>query len=565
MFGRTTVRRILAQPELAGAQVLAGEDGLDHPVAAVTVAEIPDIARWLSGDDFVHGVGSAFVDSAGKLDEEALCRWAGELHEAGAACLALKTHRYIRHVPHELLDLGNASDFPIIELPETMTQGIVAQVVYRLLMEDGRTREERRTRLFASMVRDLSGPHVLGRDAEHMARYLGHPVVILDKDYKFLGTSFEDEDEAGIELGAIRVAIQRTLTSGTPIPEVAAQAEQVVLESFVTTTNSQRVPIVVVEIAYRESTIGYVGLIGTNGEITADEKYYFSSLAEVLTVDMSRSVLVETSTLAARSQFIATVLAPYLDEPKARHLADLVGINIIVPLTVVFIAIRPWATRPCEFVSLGENEQRAVHYLDEELASIMADEGEYHVGTWERGIALMLSGRLSPDRLTQIVTELCVGLDRSLPGAHIIAGIGSPQTGVVGAHESATAAMYAITCMETFAMPARVVRYDELGLFLFLNAAVSTGDASKKYVDFVLGELLDQESSYRDVLLETLDACLRADGSYVAAGKELCVHVNTVRYRMTKIAELLPVDLSTTDGKGAVWLAMRVNTLLNSR
>lgn len=561
MLDGVTVRHILDQPEFAGSRVLAGYSGLDRTVASVTVAEIPDIAQWLNGGDFVHGVGRMFVDADGKIDEVGFCSWTSDLITAGAACLAIKTGRYIRALPPCILQLGEKFDFPIIELPDSMTQGPVAQVIYRLLLEQGRNREERRTQLFAQMMRDLSGPHVLQHDAATMASYLDHHIVITDKSFAFLGTSFTPDGDA-VDLQAVSTAIRQTVESGQEIPENAALADQTVVESVFTDPDGREWDFVVIDITYHDKTIGYVAMIGS--DISADQKYYFASLAEALTVDMSQSVMVETSALVARSELFSTLSAPTLDEPKARHLANLIGLDIIHPLTVAVIAIVPRGSWQSPTMSLGESEMQVVRYVSNYLESMLANSHEFYVATWQRGIVVMIAGdNIASNRLSWLLSQIVAGLRKMLKKSGIIAGIGTRETGIIGAHESAETALRALSCIETFSLAAPVMRYDQLGLFLFLESAVSSGNASR-FVDFVLGELLHQESTYRDLLMETLSAFIRVNGSYAEVAKALNVHVNTVRYRIGKISELLPVDLSTADGRGALWLALRINTLLNA-
>ncbi len=52
-----TLREVLRRPAFQGAELLAGRAGLDAPVRWVHVGEIPDIARYLRGQELILSTG----------------------------------------------------------------------------------------------------------------------------------------------------------------------------------------------------------------------------------------------------------------------------------------------------------------------------------------------------------------------------------------------------------------------------------------------------------------------------------------------------------------------------
>ncbi|MDD7384373.1 MAG: PucR family transcriptional regulator [Actinomycetaceae bacterium] len=563
MYSGVTVRRVLQHPEFEGAHVLAGAENLDKPVESVTVAEIPDIAHWLNGNDFVHGVGSFFGQANGTVDEAALLQWVRDLIDGGAACLALKTHRYINEVPQSVLQLGDEEGFPIIELPEGVIQARISSIVFQMISEAEQAREQRRTKLFTDMVRDLSGPHVLSHDAERMAVYLHHPVAILSADFDFLGTSFDGGD-SDIDVSELGRNVKKAITAGDTLEQVAVTEGQTIYSLQARDSYGVGYQLVATDIVYAGENLGYVCMVGAEKPLSNEDIYFFASLAEVLTIDMSQHAMVETSSLTSRRDFFAAISEPQMDERRALHLADLIGLNYVQPMRIAIISFSPQTGNfTTESSFFGEQERRAMNTVSQQLHSILGSEETLFVCPWERGVAIIFTEeKHTPERYSEIVESVVNALSAAPAITDVIAGIGQAGSGIAGIHQSAENAFYAVKCIELFSLSEKVIRYDELGSYLFLSAALCSADASREYVDFILGALLNQESQYRDELLETLEVYLKVNGSYAAAAKELYVHVNTVRYRIAKIAELLPVDLTSSDGKGAIWLAMRINKIL---
>ncbi|MDQ0277741.1 purine catabolism regulator [Arthrobacter silviterrae] len=76
-----------------------------------------------------------------------------------------------------------------------------------------------------------------------------------------------------------------------------------------------------------------------------------------------------------------------------------------------------------------------------------------------------------------------------------------------------------------------------------------------------LGPLVAFDSAHGAELMETLESYLRLNGSVAAVADALTLHRNTVRYRLTQIAELTGYDPAVTPDRVQLWLALSVRRL----
>lgn len=76
-------------------------------------------------------------------------------------------------------------------------------------------------------------------------------------------------------------------------------------------------------------------------------------------------------------------------------------------------------------------------------------------------------------------------------------------------------------------------------------------------LDLPADEWVDELIAHTGHLLETVRAYLAYRGQWEAAGRELGVHRNSVRYRIAQAKELLGVDLDDPDVAAQLWLALR--------
>lgn len=99
-----------------GSKVIAGEKGLNRPVALFGMLDAPDSIDLVKPNEFIITTGfSIREDSSVQLD---VIR---RLHERNAAGLGVKMNRYIDEFSREILDFANKCRFPIISLPNLST------------------------------------------------------------------------------------------------------------------------------------------------------------------------------------------------------------------------------------------------------------------------------------------------------------------------------------------------------------------------------------------------------------------------------------------------------------
>ena len=79
----------------------------------------------------------------------------------------------------------------------------------------------------------------------------------------------------------------------------------------------------------------------------------------------------------------------------------------------------------------------------------------------------------------------------------------------------------------------------------------------RSFRDRLLGPLAEYDTRHNAELLPTLKSFLACDGSWSACASQLYVHVNTVRYRISRIEALTGRDLSALPDRVDFFLALR--------
>ncbi|PRX48360.1 PucR-like helix-turn-helix protein [Prauserella shujinwangii] len=177
------------------------------------------------------------------------------------------------------------------------------------------------------------------------------------------------------------------------------------------------------------------------------------------------------------------------------------------------------------------------------------------VGTGE-AYALVDTGAHWPDDWAATATRTLRELDPVLAAGPVLVGVGGPATvsGLRGAAEEARQAVVAAARRQE---RVAVVSGEEIGVHRLLVGGAP--DALRQALrERVLGRLLEYDDGQHTDLVRTVRVFLECSGSPARAARALHVHVNTLRYRITRASELLGVDLTDFRGQVDVYLALLI-------
>jgi len=177
MPATVSVAEVLKIPELDGARVVAGHGGLGRVLDEVTIVAARETIEHLRQDQMLLAAGETLVD-----DPSELVPLLPELVHAGVAALAIKPPGWVGALPAEIVELADALDFPLIEVPDATLLNDVAAGVLHVVLDHQAARLRRVAEIherFTGVV--LSGGRT--RDVVvTLQRLLNRPVATVDPD-----------------------------------------------------------------------------------------------------------------------------------------------------------------------------------------------------------------------------------------------------------------------------------------------------------------------------------------------------------------------------------------------
>ena len=160
--------------------------------------------------------------------------------------------------------------------------------------------------------------------------------------------------------------------------------------------------------------------------------------------------------------------------------------------------------------------------------------------------------------LAQAVGEqLIVHGARLYPTGAITVGIGGPAATPVELPRAYRQARRAFETACRFGQHGRVVTFADLGIYRLLHQVDDPAELAD-FAQHVLGPLLAYDRAHGAEFVRTLAVYLHHHGSLQLAARELCVHVNTVSYRLQRIQTITGLDLTEADDRLAAAIALKI-------
>ncbi|OZM74104.1 PucR family transcriptional regulator [Amycolatopsis antarctica] len=495
----TSVRDLLEIPELR-LRVRTGEDLLDRGLTRIYGTELPDPSRYLSAGELVL---SGLLWWRGPEDAEP---FVAALAEAGSAALAASAADTGR-IPAALVEACGRYGIPLLEVPADLSFAVVTERVVLALAGASAGRSRLRTA--------AAGDASLTALLEHARAELGAPCWVLSATGRMVaGSGVELVDTQGIARAFVRGGCRARVTNGytlLPVGERATVPWALAIEG------------------------DRARWTGATGSLAAE-------LAALVDLDRSRSEQVRR--VADR------VAAPLLRLAAGDSLTDtdfttgLAAAGLPGHSTIRVVLARTGTGTP----SLG------VALLTELLAGYPARTLVGEAG--EDACALVVGDLWPPDWAGKAVAALST-VDSLIPASRVLLGIGGPAavTELRGASEQAR---HAVAVAEGRPGRIGVVSGDQLRAHQLLVAAADA-DLRRSLRARTLGPLLAYDQAQNADLVRTVRVFLDCDASPTAAAKALHVHVNTLRYRITRAGELLGMDLTDFGNQVDVYLALRMS------
>ena len=522
---RVPLRDVLKVDALADTSVLAGRSGLDRVVTRLNVMEVPDIVDWVGPHALLVTAGFPLVG----LDEERLVDLIRGLDERQVTALGIKVGRYLEEIPPSVLEVAEELGFPLLALSADLAFDDLLEEVHVRLTEVQQGVLERTDALHAALEGLVLEGAGLEEIATRIAEVLGIGVLVTTVDGRELaGAMTEDmrqalaDEDLSEPTGRIRVERLR-------VRPMSIGGGQVLVQPVVAAN----------------SDLARLVAFDPHRAIPQDDVYALQRASAVAALLISQQQAVSAVESKYRGDFLRDVLSDRAgDEGRVRDYAAGLGWSIDLPVMVVTARLDPPAKgaapegNPREWrerffqawkkvVASRGSEHPSADFFDEVVTILSAPE---HLREEPKAATDYLQGQVA-----DIVSE--VAGDRG--GNRRPFSVGTSRLvrvwdGLPAAYRQARRAN---EVGYRFTGGSGTSHFDDLGIHRLIGLIPDRGEM-EAFAEDVLGELAG-EGPEAEGLRDTLQVLLDANLNVAEASRIQYVHYNTMRYRITKLEQLL--------------------------
>lgn len=178
-----------------------------------------------------------------------------------------------------------------------------------------------------------------------------------------------------------------------------------------------------------------------------------------------------------------------------------------------------------------------------------------------RDVVAVLSWRRSERELAPLAERLAANVAERFAGRRPVVGLGGVAMDSTGLREPLVRSREVCQTLRRGGAGPAVRAFAELGTYRLLLGA-QDADTLRSLADGVLGPIREHDARRGSELEATLRAFLDHDGQWAATAAALHVHVNTLRNRLAKIAELTGRDVTRTADRVDLFLALEAGDML---
>lgn len=402
--------------------------------------------------------------------------------------------------------------------------------------------------------------------AKRLSKLVDNPVIIQDRFWNIVTCSCCSENHATVEhlLNADKV---ETIKANNKIDKEA--------KIFISKRRVSRLeadpdcgisePLIIVPIVIGLEVIGYITAIERDKELKKSDQIAIEHSAAILALEfMKQHIAFETESKLKRDFIDDLFSGDKYSEAELAERAKFLGFDLGSIKRMMIFQIYNVKQKEREDDVL--KREYFDNYIMNEIKNIVSWKyaGSLVVRK-EKNIFILIAGgkqlAIDTDPIKQLGNNLLQFICQYLDHTSINAIIGNYANNVDETRESYTNLLHCLDFMAFCKATQQVMFMHDLGL-IGLLLTLKDKKLLMNYSNQILQPIIFHDLKHNMNLLETLSCYLEHNCNAKDAADVLFIHVNTLRYRIKRIEELLHIDLNTYKDRINVFIALYIMKML---
>jgi len=551
---RVTVREAMRIGGLVKCKVVAGEAGLDRCIDHITVMEVPDVIQWLKGNDFLLTSLYPIKD-----DPDAIQNLVQQLNAVGSSALAIKTHRYVKEIPKEIIEAGNRLRLPIIEIHKDVSYLDIMTPLMEIMLHKTDSGQEKLEGFFQWMTELALGGKGIPALIDALQQVAENYITI-------------ESETSLLEFGGNKPI---SPLSRMQKNELKAAKRSIRMERPI---DHGMTPCIITPLLLNDELYGYVTCWQTKREFLQQDFNMLDRCVPLIALEFLKVITKMEVEQTYKDDFLSEILTGNVKDPgEIVEKGKMFGWDLNQRYQVLAIAFQqaspPNDERKQDTVWQQEWRRRQLR----KVGDMFRFHDEPVLVTARKELIIVLyprkdtvSSRELPYRhdpqkepMLLLAESIRAKLSEEVGDLDCIVGIGRFYPDLNGIHRGYSEAVQAIRLGKPISGESGVVHYEDLGLFRLLGQHQDRSEL-KQLCSETVGKLADYDGSSNANLVATLTEYFSNNCALAETADKMFVHVNTMKYRLQKIEQLTGCSVHNAEHRLLLHVGLKIYQLLQA-
>lgn len=520
------LKNLLKVGGLRECKVVAGHSGVEKLVTYVTIMEVPDIVKWLKGNELLLTSLYPIKD-----DLDAQVQLIEKLHAVGTTALAIKPVRFVNAIPKEMIEKADQYGITLIEIPQDISYLDI---------------------LSPAMNAIFNEKVVLQEDLEQAERLLNEISIAKSDFNQFIETlSFLTKSNVYLESNVPYIHVSTQEQQLLPMSSSQIKELEVVQRPVRMTRQScdyQEESCIVAPIMIDGELYGAITCWHYHLEFMEVDLAIQEKAASLLSFEFLRKKVKYDIEKQYKNDFLRDLLFN-----QEMNMQDLVERG----KTFGFIENEFYLCIIINEIQKSDDEifTKRFSQLETEIRRV---ESDIIAGTIRNSLLLLVprKNRVNQE-MKKMINRFLLQVEQVVR-VQVRLGIGSEYSGVRGVRRSFREAEKAITLGSKLWNTQSITYFGDLGVYRII-ALIENNNELKHYYNETMEKLIVYDEGNELALIETLEKYFTCNESIKETAGQLFIHVNTLKYRLQKIKQITGLSLQNSEEKLMLQMGLKIH------
>lgn len=521
-------------------KLLTVHEDLDHQVTSVNVMLDKEIIDWIGQDgQIILTTGQIFE----KLSESEQIELFKAIAGKNVAAVFVKIAPYIEALSSEVLGVCTEIGLPVIDLDYQVSFTEIFSTVYSLMFE----RQSAVLQRVENLHKDTMNVVVSGGNIDDILKSINKtimsPVFIRDyyfEDTYFIKQAYEDDYALLYEnIEGIQLDGKNSKLIWDKVPFKESEIERLIIPIFV-----------------KNQVFGHIVTYGKEHAISNYDKLGLEAASNIIALEFLKKISVQEVENKYKLEFFDDLIS--LDEVRRSKAVERAS-NFRLSENAYYVILDINVNNKQS--SDDAEKTLKIAYL---IEMICKDMGRSYM-ILNKSDRLFLMVMLKEGEGTTIVRKyvkyIYDVLKSKMKKYQTQIGVGRIYKGLNQVHKSLQDASKALEAAMHY-IGEDVVLFEEMGIYKILSNSAVKSELEIFYKD-ILEPLVLYDRRKDTELVKTLEEYFECNGNLKKMSEKLYTHYNTVLYRLTRIQEIMKIDLEKEEHRFAAQTALKVHKIMN--